>query len=212
MADATQQAQMIYDAIRATSGDRPFAFQSLEQLHRGIASWQAQNPALTALRQASPDVQTAFLSRSVEWLKQDGDPVMRVATITIHPLSDPANLFPMVLGLGLGDRVTVTRVGMGGADFRGISGEVFNCSSTSAIAASNCTSWPAFTATGSSATSTSGATPSFSTCHSPSGVNTRKNGTVRKPPSMSGGFAEIPIKPPQVRVPMSLPKPKRLNP
>jgi hypothetical protein len=71
VADATQQAQMIYDAIRATSGDRPFAFQSLEQLHRGIASWQAQNPALTALRQASPDVQTAFLSRSVEWLKQE---------------------------------------------------------------------------------------------------------------------------------------------
>jgi hypothetical protein len=71
VADATQQAQLIYDAIRATSADRPFAFQSLEQLQRGVASWQAQNPALTALRQASPDVQTAFLSRSVAWLKHE---------------------------------------------------------------------------------------------------------------------------------------------
>src|SRR3982074_199024 len=71
VADATQQAQMIYDAIRATSGDRPFAFQSIEQMRRALASWQVQNPALTTLSQASPDVQTAFLSRSMEWLKTE---------------------------------------------------------------------------------------------------------------------------------------------
>ena len=44
MADATQQAQLIYDAIRATSADRPFAFQSLEQLQRSVASWQRRIP------------------------------------------------------------------------------------------------------------------------------------------------------------------------
>jgi hypothetical protein len=71
VADAAEQARLIYDAIRATSGDRPFAFQSLEQLRRGVASWQAQNPALASLRQAPPDVQTAFLSQSVEWLKHE---------------------------------------------------------------------------------------------------------------------------------------------
>ncbi|HEV3063268.1 MAG TPA: DUF4132 domain-containing protein [Vicinamibacterales bacterium] len=71
MADAAQQARLIYDAIRATSADRPFAFQSLEQLRRGVADWQAQNPALASLRQAPPDVQTAFLSHSVEWLKHE---------------------------------------------------------------------------------------------------------------------------------------------
>jgi hypothetical protein len=71
VADATQQAQTIYDAIRTTSGDRPFAFQSLEELRRGVASWRARNGALTALSEASPDVQTAFLDRSVEWLKHE---------------------------------------------------------------------------------------------------------------------------------------------
>src|SRR6267378_2441274 len=62
---------MIYDAIRATSGDRPFAFQSLEQLRLDVATWRAQNAALRALRKASSDVQTAFLGRSVEWLKHE---------------------------------------------------------------------------------------------------------------------------------------------
>jgi hypothetical protein len=71
VADPARQAQLIYEAIRATSADRPFAFQSLEQLRRDVASWQAQNAALSALRQAPPDVLTAFLSQSVEWLKQE---------------------------------------------------------------------------------------------------------------------------------------------
>ena len=57
----------------------------------------------------------------------------------------------------------------------------------------------------------SGETPSFSMRHSPSGVKKRKNGTTRKPPSIRLGLAEIPISPPQVRLPISGPSPVRLN-
>jgi hypothetical protein len=105
--DATQQAQMIYEAIRATSGDRPFAFQSLEQMLRGVAGWQAQNPALTALRQASPDVQTAFLGRSVEWLKHesaDGSGFRVVSTLfdaILHAINTAPRPLPAELILKL---------------------------------------------------------------------------------------------------------------
>ncbi len=71
MCDAKQQALTIYEAICATSGDRPFSFQTVGQMHREIATWQANNPALVTLRQASPEVQTAFLNQSVEWVKAE---------------------------------------------------------------------------------------------------------------------------------------------
>ena len=35
---------MIYDAIRATSADRPFAFQTIEQMRRALAGWQLPKP------------------------------------------------------------------------------------------------------------------------------------------------------------------------
>jgi Domain of unknown function (DUF4132) len=71
MADAKQQAQMIYETICATSADRPFAFHSPEQMLRELADWRKKNSALIALRQATLEVQTAFLSGSVEWLKAE---------------------------------------------------------------------------------------------------------------------------------------------
>jgi hypothetical protein len=71
MADARKNAQTIYEQICATSADRPFSFRSVEQMHREIATWQANNPALANLRQAPPEVQTAFLSQSMEWLKAE---------------------------------------------------------------------------------------------------------------------------------------------
>src|SRR6266567_202666 len=71
MVDAKQQALTIYEAICATSGDRPFSFHTVGQMYRDIAAWQANNPALVTLRQASPEVQTAFLNQSVEWLKAE---------------------------------------------------------------------------------------------------------------------------------------------
>src|SRR5580700_8652527 len=71
MMDANREALTIYETICATSADRPFAFSTVEQMHRELAAWQAHNRALAHLRQASQDVQTAFLSQSVEWLKAE---------------------------------------------------------------------------------------------------------------------------------------------
>lgn len=71
MTESSEQALRIYETICATSADRPFAFQTIEQLYSEIAAWQDNNPALKQLRQASPAVQTAFVEKSVEWLKAE---------------------------------------------------------------------------------------------------------------------------------------------
>src|SRR6516162_4821435 len=71
MTSPEAQALAIYDQIRCTSGDRPFAFRSAEQMRQEILAWQMNNPALTALREASPEVLTAFLDQSVEWTKAE---------------------------------------------------------------------------------------------------------------------------------------------
>jgi hypothetical protein len=55
MQDARKDALAIYEKICATSADRPFAFNSPEQMYREIAAWQANNSALNDLRQAPPD-------------------------------------------------------------------------------------------------------------------------------------------------------------
>jgi Domain of unknown function (DUF4132) len=69
--DAAKQALAIYETICATSADRPFAFHSADQMRQEIAAWRAANAGLVRLRQASPEVQTAFLGQSVEWLKSE---------------------------------------------------------------------------------------------------------------------------------------------
>jgi Domain of unknown function (DUF4132) len=66
--DSAKEAEAIYDRIRTTSADRPFAFQSVEQMSRELASWQANNPALRQMRQATPSVLIAFVDRSVDWV------------------------------------------------------------------------------------------------------------------------------------------------
>ncbi len=71
MADPEKQALAIYEEISATSADRPFAFQSVTQMNREITAWRENNSALTRLKQASSDVQTAFLNQSVEWMKAE---------------------------------------------------------------------------------------------------------------------------------------------
>jgi hypothetical protein len=69
--DADKQAQTIYEQICTTSDDRPFAFQSVLDMVRGVADWKTSNPALRALEKASPDVHLAFLNHSCEWLKAE---------------------------------------------------------------------------------------------------------------------------------------------
>ena len=88
MADATQQAQAIYEMICATSADRPFSGRSAEQLHRDIAAWQASNAALINLRQSSPEIQTAFLSQSVDWLRAESreHPSFRVVATLVDAI------------------------------------------------------------------------------------------------------------------------------
>ena len=67
MTEADQQAYSIYELICATSADRPMAFHSIEQAQGETAAWQAKNPALQAMRNASPEVVLAFLRNYKEW-------------------------------------------------------------------------------------------------------------------------------------------------
>jgi hypothetical protein len=67
MKEAEQQAYSIYELISNTSSDRPFAFRSIEQSQSETAAWQASNPGLQAMRNASPEVLLAFLRHFKEW-------------------------------------------------------------------------------------------------------------------------------------------------
>jgi hypothetical protein len=71
MLDPGKEAEAIYDSIRTTSADRPFAFRSAEQMRQELQAWQVNNPALTLLRQAAPEVLTAFLAHSIDWIKAE---------------------------------------------------------------------------------------------------------------------------------------------
>ncbi|MBV9339364.1 MAG: DUF4132 domain-containing protein, partial [Acidobacteria bacterium] len=71
MADSQQQALSIYETICTSSADRPFAFHGREQMFRELAAWRETNAGLSALRQAPPEVQSAFLAHSAEWLKAE---------------------------------------------------------------------------------------------------------------------------------------------
>jgi len=82
--DAKKQAATIYEAICATSADRPFSFHTAAQRHREIVAWQSNNPGLTSLRQAPPDVLIAFLSQSVEWLRAESRDHSNFSSLNPH--------------------------------------------------------------------------------------------------------------------------------
>src|ERR1700752_2814929 len=67
MTEADQQAYSIFDLIKNTSPDRPFAFRSIEQSKTETAEWQVTNPGLQAMRNASSEVLLAFLRNYKEW-------------------------------------------------------------------------------------------------------------------------------------------------
>lgn len=71
MVNAREQARTIYEKICSTSGDRPYSGYSVDQMLRDINTWREGNLALAELKRASPEVQTAFLGHSVEWLKAE---------------------------------------------------------------------------------------------------------------------------------------------
>ena len=74
MTEARKQALAICETICATSGDRPQTFHRVEQMQRETSVWKANNPALTALSNSSPEVKLAFLNQSFEWLRADARP------------------------------------------------------------------------------------------------------------------------------------------
>ena len=67
MTEADQQAYSIYELIRRSSADRPFAFSSLERARKGTDDWRTASPGLQAMRTASPAVMLAFLRNYKEW-------------------------------------------------------------------------------------------------------------------------------------------------
>jgi hypothetical protein len=67
MTEADEQAYSIYELISNTSADRPIAFRSIEQSKKETAEWQAANPGLQAMRNASSEVLLAFLRNFKEW-------------------------------------------------------------------------------------------------------------------------------------------------
>ena len=71
MQNAISEALAIYETICATSKDRPFNFQTREQMIRELAAWKAANPGLQSIAKASPDVLRAFLAESAAWLKAE---------------------------------------------------------------------------------------------------------------------------------------------
>ena len=73
MVDPDTQALAIFDLMCSTGGDRPFAGNSVQELTRTVNAWQSANPALTILRESEPAVHLAFLERSYDRLKANGD-------------------------------------------------------------------------------------------------------------------------------------------
>ena len=71
MTESEKQALAIYETIVATSGTRPTAFQTMEQLLRETAAWKANNPALAELGRAEPPVLLAFLAQWFDWLRAE---------------------------------------------------------------------------------------------------------------------------------------------
>jgi hypothetical protein len=71
MTSAEKEALAIYDSIRATGGDRPFAFRSAEQMRQETLAWQMSNPAFVSLRSASPEVLVSFVDQSIYWVKAE---------------------------------------------------------------------------------------------------------------------------------------------
>jgi hypothetical protein len=69
--DAEKKAETIYEMIRLSSEDRPFAFDSMEQLRTELGAWKENNPGLSELSRSGPEVLMAFLQRSFDWISAE---------------------------------------------------------------------------------------------------------------------------------------------
>lgn len=72
MTGPEKDAFAIYEQMCATSQDRPFSFNSIEEMNRKLSGWTAENPALNQLRRAPSEVRLAFLQQSIGFLSAEG--------------------------------------------------------------------------------------------------------------------------------------------
>ena len=71
MTDPEKKALAIYEELCATSQDRPYSGNSLQDMMRKITEWRQNNSALVALGHSTPEVRLAFLSQCWEWLRAE---------------------------------------------------------------------------------------------------------------------------------------------
>src|SRR5437660_2004371 len=96
-------------------------------------------------------------------------------------------------------------VGAGGSFVARSTGCSLSMRIASVTARSSCGSRPAMTSLGQFSTSTSGATPSFSTAHFPLRAQKPPRGAIAEPPSTKVGVSAVWTRPPHVRLPTSKP-------
>ena len=71
MTDPAKKALAIYEELCASSQDRPYSGNSLQDMMRKMAEWRQNNRPLVALGQSAPEVRLAFLSQCWEWLRAE---------------------------------------------------------------------------------------------------------------------------------------------
>ena len=133
------------------------------------------------------------------------DRVLRRLKPRLHPLVSTARRSRAAARSGVR-----TRTGNGGRAGGLGGGFLASSSSTTSMARSSCGSLPAATAAGSCSTSMSGGTPTFSTTQ-PSSVKIARFGRRDDAAVHQVGKPRMPTRPPQVRLPTSLPRPNLRN-
>jgi hypothetical protein len=66
MTELEKKALAIYGLICETSGGRPVAGNSVEELMQAMNLWRQSNAGFEALRRAEPQVKLTFLANSIE--------------------------------------------------------------------------------------------------------------------------------------------------
>src|SRR5262249_1029783 len=97
------------------------------------------------------------------------------------------------------------QVGGAGSFVSRVTGCSFSSCIATSTAFSSCMSWPAIMSFGQFSTSTSGVTPWFSTAQWPSAAKKPPRGAIIEPPSTKSGVSAVCTRPPQVRLPTSVP-------
>src|SRR5262249_3302008 len=100
----------------------------------------------------------------------------------------------------------IPHVGGGGSFMSLVTGCSFSSWSATSTAFSSCGSWPAATSLGQFSTSTSGATPSFSTAQWPSAAKKPPRGAIIEPPSKNTGVSAVGTSPRHLRLPHPAPR------